>query len=175
MAAPRTTLAIRVRSYEIRPDGRAGAVSFLNWFQEAAFANSIELGYSPARYQALGISWVMRENDLQLIERPRFNETIHITTWLADIQRVKAFRQYEARRSDGVLLARCNTQWVMLNLHTLRPTRVPEQMLRVFDPAQDYILAPREWPEAPGEGFRSAYRVPFFEEDELGTSTTRTT
>lgn len=167
MAAPRTTHTLRVRSYEIRPDGRAGSVSFLNWFQEAAFANSTELGYPLERYQELGVSWVMRESDLKIIERPRYNETISITTWIADMKRVLAYRQYEARAADGRLLARCNTQWVMIDLATQRPTRIPDVMMSVFEPGRDFILEPIEWPTVRGESYTSQRRVSFFEEDEM--------
>ncbi len=168
MPSPRTTVAFSVRSYETRPDGHVDSATFLNWFQEAAFANSVELGYPPERYKEMGVSWVLRENDLEILERPRSGDTLSITTWLADIQRVRTDRQYEARRADGTLLARCNTQWVMVSLDTLRPTRIPEAMLSVFQPAQDFVLDAYQWPEVTVVPFRSEHRVCYFEEDEVG-------
>lgn len=167
MAAPRTTHSLRVRSYEIRPDGRVGSVSFLNWFQEAAFANSSAFGYTPARYQALGVYWVMRETDLEIIERPGYNEPIEITTWIADLRRVQASRQYEARRVDGTLLARGNTRWAMIDMATMRPRRIHEEIMKAINPAQDFVLEPTEWPEVEGAWHASQHRVTFYEEDEL--------
>jgi acyl-CoA thioesterase FadM len=166
MSAPRTTHYVRVRSYEIRPDGRASGSTLLNWFQEAAFANSTELGYPVNRYQELGVTWVLRELDLQIIDCPRYDEIVGITTWIADLRRVQAYRQYEARREDGSLIARCNAQWAMLDLSTQRPTRIPSQMFGVFTPAQDFVLEGREWPEIDGDGFQSTHYVAYYEEDE---------
>jgi medium-chain acyl-[acyl-carrier-protein] hydrolase len=166
MSAPRTTHYVRVRSYEIRPDGRASGSTLLNWFQEAAFANSTELGYPPRRYQELGITWVLRELDLEIVDRPRYDEVIAITTWIADLRRVKAHRQYEARREDGSILARCNAQWAMLDLSTQRPTRIPARMFEVFTPAQDFVLEGRAWPSIDGAVFRSSHYVAYHEEDE---------
>lgn len=167
MAAPRTTHVLRVRSYELRPDGCAGHVSFLNWFQEAAFANSFALGFDLERYAAMGVSWVMRESDLEITERPTFNEAIHITTWIADFQRVTSQRQYEAQREDGTVLARCNTQWVMIDLATQRPTRIPKVMQDSIQPARDFVLTPLDWPTVTGEPFVGSRMVAFYEEDEM--------
>jgi acyl-CoA thioesterase FadM len=137
----------------------------LNWFQEAAFANSTELGYPPNRYRELGLTWVLRELDLEIVDRPRHDEVIAITTWIADFRRVQAYRQYEARRENGSLLARCNGQWAMLDLSTQRLTRIPSHLREVFTPAQDFVLEGREWPEVNGEWFRSNHYVAYYEED----------
>ncbi|MBA3532772.1 MAG: hypothetical protein H0T73_12680 [Ardenticatenales bacterium] len=167
MAAPRSTHSLRVRSYEIRPDGYAGNASFLNWFQEAAFANSTQFGYSPDRYQELGVYWVMRETDMEIVERPRYSEQIDISTWIADMRRVQAFRQYEARRADGTLLARGSTKWAMIDLATMRPRRIHESIIEAIHPAQDFILEEMTWPTVEGESFGTERRVSFYEEDEL--------
>ena len=166
MAAPRTTLPLHVRSYEVRPDRRAGNVAFLNWFEEAAFANSVQLGFDIERFAQLGYFWVMRESDLEIIERPFFNERILITTWIADLQRVKAYHQYEARRENGQLLARCNTLWVLLDVKAMRPRRIPEVM-RLFQPAKDFVIEKMKWPTVTGTEFSNQRRVAFFEEDQL--------
>jgi acyl-CoA thioesterase FadM len=167
MSAPRTTVEFRVRSYEVRSDKRVGNASFLNWFQEAAFANSIELGFPPERYEQMGIGWVMRETELEVLERPRFDEVVYVTTWIADFRRVQANREYEARREDGTLLARCDTKWAMLDRETLRPTRIPDVMLQVFQPAQDFVLEPQAWPTVEGETFVGEHHVSVYEEDEM--------
>ncbi|MGB0386490.1 MAG: acyl-[acyl-carrier-protein] thioesterase [Ardenticatenaceae bacterium] len=166
MAAPRTSLPLHVRSYEVRPDRRAGNVAFLNWFEEAAFANSVELGFDIDRFAELGYFWIMRESDLEIIERPYFNERILVTTWIADLRRVKAYHQYEAHRADGTLLARCNTLWILLDLNTMRPQRIPN-IMHIFKPAKDFVIEKMKWPTVEGTSFVSTRQVAFFEEDQL--------
>ena len=166
MAAPRTSLPLHVRSYEVRPDRRAGNVAFLNWFEEAAFANSVQLGFDIDRFAQLGYFWVMRESDLEIIERPCFNERMLVTTWIADLQRVRAYHQYEARRENGQVLARCNSLWVLLDVNSLRPRRIPE-MMRLFKPAKDFVIEKKKWPDFEGTEFVSERYVAFFEEDQL--------
>ncbi len=167
MPAPHTTLPLRVRSYEIRPDGRAGTASFLNWFQEAAFANSAELGYGLVRYQEIGVTWVLRQIDVAILARPRFDEHVLVTTWPASMERARAYRDYEARSADGTLLARSTAQWVMLSLVTQRPTRIPDEVRAAFHPPTALLLPAREWPQA-DLLHQSPYTVSFFEEDEQG-------
>lgn len=166
MAAPRTTIPLHVRSYEVRPDARAGNLAFLNWFEEASLANSVELGFDIERFRSLGFVWVMRSSDLEICERPFFNERIMITTWIADLKRVQAYHQYEARRSDGTLLARCSTLWILLDIKILRPVRIPK-MMRIFEPAKDFVMPEIKWPKVEGQSFTSQRQVAFFEEDQL--------
>jgi acyl-CoA thioesterase FadM len=167
MSAPRTTIVFRVRSYEIRGDGRVGSASFLNWCQEAAYANSTELGFSVARYQEMGVGWVMRETELEILDYPRYDEDVYVTTWVADFRRVQSNREYEARREDGSLLARCDTKWVMLDRETQRPTRIPDIMLNVFQPAQDFAIERQEWPTIEGDAYVGEHHVSIYDEDEL--------
>jgi acyl-CoA thioesterase FadM len=167
MPAPRTTYTTTVRSYELGNTGKARSVAFLRWFQEAAYTNSAELGFTVEWYQNMGVSWVLREIDLELLEHPGYDETIHITTWISDMQRVTANREYEAHRNDGTLLARSSALWVVLDLNSQRPARIPIQMLGTIEPGQDFALEARDWPRVQNGGHRSHYTVPFWEEDQL--------
>lgn len=168
MAAPRTTTGFEVRSYEMGPDGRVGAAVFLHWCQEAAYANSFAMGFDLATYDRLGVTWVMRQNDLEILARPLFGDRVDVTSWIAEIGRVTAQREYEARDQRGRLLARCSTQWVMVDQKRLTPTRVPAVMHEAFDPARDFVVEPIEWPEVDGEPHQMPYLVRGFEEDALG-------
>lgn len=167
MSAPRTTIAFRVRSYQVGADKRIGNAVFLNWFQEAAYANSTELDYPAERYETMGIGWVMRETEMEVLERPLFDETVYVTTWAADMRRVQANREYEVRREDGTLLARCDARWAMLDRATLRPIRIPDHMMSVFQPAQEFALERQAWPTVEGEAYVGEHHVSVYEEDEM--------
>ena len=168
MSEIRSTHAFTVRSYEIGPSQRVERGGhFLRWFQEAAYANSEWLDYDLDRYREMGVFWVLHEIDLQLVARPAFNERVDVTTWIAEMQRIKAWRQYEARDAAGRPLARCNATWVMIDPQSQRATRIPEIMFEEFTPNHEYILTARDWSPVDGDVHTFELPVGYFDEDEM--------
>ena len=66
----------------------------------------------------------------------RFGEDLEINTWISEIRRVQAFREYDMRRvRDGQPVIRARANWVYINSETMQPTRIPENAIREFAPS----------------------------------------
>lgn len=162
----------RVRSYELRLDGTVEHVVFLHWFQETAWEASADKGFGPDEYAAMGAAWVMRGIDVEFLEPAYYGDQVAVTTWVSDFRRVRAHREYEARRvDDDVLVARARADWVFLDVRTLTPRRLSPEMLARFETNGRPALAPLEWP-APSSGqslgrFEATRRVQQYELDQM--------
>jgi acyl-CoA thioester hydrolase len=56
-----------------------------------------------------------------------------IATWARDFARVKSWRDYAViRPSDKTVVCRASTLWVLVNLETRRPIRIPPAMISRF-------------------------------------------
>ena len=66
--------------------------------------------------------------------KPAFaNEAVVALSWVADFRRVRSLRRYRfLRKSDDMLLARGETDWVFVDAETGRPRTIPEAVSRVF-------------------------------------------
>jgi acyl-CoA thioester hydrolase len=60
-------------------------------------------------------------------------DRVQVRTWVVDLRRVRSLRRYEfVRVTDGALLARGETEWVLVDAVSGRPCSIPEELRRVF-------------------------------------------
>jgi len=122
----------RIRHYECDAYGHVNHANYLRYMQETAFDASAAAGYDMARYDELGLMWLIRETNITY-ERPlRYNDTLTVKTWVADFHRVRSRRMYELRLNNGELAATAHTDWVLLNQQTQRPVTIPPEMRAAF-------------------------------------------
>ncbi|GAB4477300.1 MAG: hypothetical protein Kow00124_20340 [Anaerolineae bacterium] len=148
------TTAFKIRHYECDAYGHVNHANYLRYMQEAAFEASAAAGYDFSRYDALGSLWLVRDTDVEYLRPLRYGDTVVVTTWVADFQRVRSRRAYELRRdSDGEVVARAVTDWAYLDAASGRPARIPPAMVERFmagGPAPWSTLPPRaRFPEPP--------------------------
>jgi acyl-CoA thioester hydrolase len=103
--------------------------------QEAAFDASAAAGYDMARYVAMDRYWLIRETEIEYMQRLRYGDSVEITTYVADFRRIRSRRAYEFRLpGTEELVARAMTDWVFLESSTGRPASIPEKMKTAFFP-----------------------------------------
>lgn len=111
---------------------------YLAWILEAAVAHSDAVGYDQAKYDELGLAFVVRRHEVDYLKPAVLGDTIDIKTWVESWSSVTSLRQTRISR-DGVLLAKGVTTWVLINRSNGRPKRVPQTMVTDFlkDPQPD--------------------------------------
>jgi acyl-CoA thioester hydrolase len=129
------TRSFRVRFYECDAYGHVNNSNYARYMQETAFDASAAAGYSDERYQEMNLLWLIRDTKVEYLQPLRYGDTAEVSTWVDDFRRVRSRRMYEIRRQgEEQVMARGETDWVLLNRQTLRPVSVPEEMQRAFFP-----------------------------------------
>ena len=124
--------SLEVPQEAIDENGHVNNVVYIQWMQDAAVMHSLASGGTEAMERAGG-TWVIRSHTIEYL-RPAFaGDMLDIITWVANIRRIRSLRKYEfARRSDGELLARGETDWVFLDAGSGRPVPVPDAVAGCF-------------------------------------------
>lgn len=127
--------AFRIRHYECDAYGHVNHAQYLRFMQETAFDASAAVGYDMARYDELGVMWLIRQTGITY-ERPlRYGDTVIVKTWVADFRRVRSRRMYEMRQAaSGQRVAAAHTDWVLLDQRSQRPVTIPPEMMAAFFP-----------------------------------------
>jgi acyl-CoA thioester hydrolase len=100
--------------------------AYLSYAEDCAIKLSEAYGWPFQRWVEAGVAFVARNNRIEYIQPAFLNERLVIRTWLYNVRHATATRYYEfLRASDGDVLAKLQTNWVLLNLATGRPTRFP--------------------------------------------------
>jgi len=113
-------------------NGHVNNVAYVQWMQDVAIRHFNASGCADAMRASGGI-WVARSHHIEYL-RPVFaGDRIRATTWIARFGRVRSLRQYEfVRLSDGVLVARGETDWVLVDGDTGRPRSIPDEVKAAF-------------------------------------------
>lgn len=122
---------LRVEAADIDEVGHANNVVWVRWTIEAALDHATTLGLGPAVCRALGSIWVVRRHDIEYLLPAFEGQTIEAFTWPETFRGATSLRR-TLFRCDGRVLARAETLWVLLELQSGRPRRVPQEMLQGY-------------------------------------------
>ncbi len=120
--------------------GHANNTVYLQWMEAAATAHSTAQGWTTARYLDQGVAWVARSHHIEYRRPARQDDALVVRTWVATMEKVASLRMYRIERrlddaglSQFELLARAETRWVLIDLATGRPLRIPPVIADSFE------------------------------------------
>jgi acyl-CoA thioester hydrolase len=110
-------------------------VAFVQWMQDAAVAHSDAVGGTEMT-QRLGATWVVRRHTIEYRLPVYKGDRIEVRTSVVDCRRVSSRRKYEFVRAEKVV-ARGETDWVLIDLATLSPKQIPGEMIVLWGGVPD--------------------------------------
>jgi len=119
------TKTILIPQSAIDENGHVNNVAYVQWMQDIAVEHYTSIGGVEA--QGPDATWVVREHRIEYLLPAFADEEIEIRTWIENIRRVRSLRKYEfARKVDGKILVKGETDWVFMDAKTGSPRAVPE-------------------------------------------------
>jgi acyl-CoA thioester hydrolase len=109
--------------------------SYMDSMVDAAMQAGITYGWTWERLHKEGFVFVAKKQWLGYHASAGLSDEVEVTTWLANVRRSSARRQYLIHRvSDGLLLAEGHTLFVTVDIHSGRPVRIPEHFKQNLAP-----------------------------------------
>ena len=109
-------------------------IEYVRWLDRAAELHSDELGFTRATMLEQNIMWFVARHEIDYLAETWLNDRLLIATWVRDFSRVKSWRDYAiVRPADEQVICRAATLWVLVDLDTRRPKRIPAEMRAAFD------------------------------------------
>ncbi len=142
----------RIRHYECDAYGHVNHANYVRYMQETAFDASASVGFDIARYEQLGLFWLVRETDITYLRPLIYGDSVIVKTWVEDFRRVHSRRAYELRcANSNELVAQASTDWVLLSAKDNRLAHIPEEMVQAFVPSRETEKSPprERFPKAP--------------------------
>jgi acyl-CoA thioester hydrolase len=121
---------VRVSDNDIDLMQHVNNVVYLKYIQDASAAHWYAVAPS---YLTSQVTWVVRRHEIDYL-RPAFvDEDLVVRTWVGKATAATCERFAEIYRpSDGQILTRTRSVWVILDVITNRPRRIDEQLLAYF-------------------------------------------
>ena len=111
-------------------NGHVNNIVYLRWVQDIAGAHwrAVALPDWQMRF-----TWVVLRHEIDYLKPSFAGDMLTLRTWVGNARGARFERNVEVRRGE-VVCARAVTTWAMLDVTTLRPARVPADMISRFGP-----------------------------------------
>jgi len=108
---------------------------YMDTMVNAAMQAGNTFGWTWERLHDENFVFVAKKQWLAYHASAGLSDELVVTTWLAQVRRSTALRQYRIHRiADGMLLAEGHTLFVTIDTHSGRPVRIPEHFLQDLSP-----------------------------------------
>ena len=115
-------------------------VEYLRWLDRAAELHMDALGWTRDALLKTGRMWFVARHEIDYLAEAHAGDELHLATWVRDLRRAKSWRDTVIWRSptdsddEPCMVCRASTLWVLVDLQTRRPCRVPPDMADVLSP-----------------------------------------
>ncbi|KAJ4958234.1 hypothetical protein NE237_025345 [Protea cynaroides] len=130
-----------IRSYEIGADQTASIETLMNHLQETALNHVRSAGLlgdgfgSTPEMSRRNLIWVVTKIQLLVDRYPSWGDVVQVDTWVSASGKNGMRRDWLLRDSkSGEILTRATSVWVMMNKHTRRLSKIPEEVKGEIEP-----------------------------------------
>jgi acyl-CoA thioester hydrolase len=134
---PRGTFRMRrlVEWRDIDPAQHVNNANYMAYIEECNVQVAMAYGWPLSRLIEAGLAIVARRYRIEYREPAVMDDALEVSTFVSDVRRATAVRHYQIRRErDASLLARAYVLWVLIDLKTGQPRRIPAGFLESFRP-----------------------------------------
>jgi acyl-CoA thioester hydrolase len=123
------THPIRVTSDDIDELGHVNNVVYIRWVQEVASAHWRSVASEEIRNRYL---WVVLRHEIDYRNPAFLDDDITGSTWVGDHHGARFERFVKLTSSNGTIYAEAKTIWCLLNRDSMRPLRIPPEVLKLL-------------------------------------------
>ncbi|NMA32551.1 MAG: hypothetical protein GX944_01310 [Alphaproteobacteria bacterium] len=115
-----------VKTYQCDRHGFIRPIILMNYLQDVADSHAELLGVGRKFCIKKSIAWVVTHYLIDIIKLPSESDKLIISTWPVDNGPLKAIRDFEIHGSDGQLMIRATSQWILIDTVARRPLRLTD-------------------------------------------------
>lgn len=117
-----------LQAYQCDRYGNVRPLILMNELQGIADTHAEVLGCGRTYLIEHNMAWVVTHYLVDIIEMPREAEELSFITWPSVHDGLRATRDFEVRGSDGRLMVRATSQWILIDMTRRRPIRSDENL-----------------------------------------------
>lgn len=123
----------RVRYSEVNSEKQLTLPSLLDYLQDCCTFQSEDLGIGVDYLLKEQVAWILSSWEIEILKYPVMGETIRVSTWPYHFKGFYGYRNFQIENSRGETLARANSVWVFMDTARMRPARISEKVVAVYE------------------------------------------
>jgi len=120
---------IKVSEKEIDELNHVNNMHYLKYMENAA-----KIHWNMLSNQAMNKKyvWVVLRHEIDYLFSAKLNDDLNVTTWIGESYGVKSERYVEIKK-EGRTVLKSKTIWCLLAKKTMRPVRIPSEILKLLE------------------------------------------
>ncbi|HKK45239.1 MAG TPA: acyl-ACP thioesterase domain-containing protein, partial [Balneolaceae bacterium] len=125
---------------EIDSNQKATLPAICNLLQEIAGNHAQKLHFDITDLQENKLTWVLHRLVVKMDRFPDWRETITVKTWPSSGDGLRAYRDFQILDAEENVIGKSLSYWLMMNIESRRPVRIPQKILRMAPTDIDHVL-----------------------------------
>lgn len=121
----------RIRFSETDGERKISPAAIVDYFQDCSTFQSEDLGVGFSYLIPQNLTWVLNYWQIIVEEYPSLGEKITIGTLPYDFKGFLGKRNFFIKK-QGRIIAKADSLWTFMNLETMLPAKIPEEILKVY-------------------------------------------
>lgn len=130
----------KIRASEIDFNQQATLPAICNLLQEVAGNHARELEFDITDLHKDELTWVLHRLHVKIDRFPDWRETITVKTWPSSGDGLRAYRDFLIIGENGDTIGRSLSYWLIMDIKSRRPTRIPKKILELAPDDTDHVL-----------------------------------
>jgi len=107
--------------------------AILRFFENTATYHSDSIGGGIKAVEETGLTWIVLDWRVKVINRPKYGEKLKVRTWSRGIQKFFAFRDYELVNDNDEILALGTSKWVLMDINKNRMVLLNDELMARYE------------------------------------------
>lgn len=128
----RYTMPFRVRYSETNGSATVALHKLLDYFQDSSIFHSESIGYTVEKELSIHRGWFLLAWNVEIERFPAMGEELKVVTEPYKMRSFYGYRRYTLMDLEDHVLATADSLWILMNLSTFTPIRVPQDMTDAY-------------------------------------------
>lgn len=131
---------------DVDEDWKLNPASALDMLQNCAMFHTVAAGSGPSDLKADHLAWVINSWNVYFDRPCDFLDTVRLSTWPHDFDRVFAHRNFTIENSRGETCVRADSVWILMQMEKQMPTRMRKELVARYETTPRLDMPPMERP-----------------------------
>ncbi len=106
--------------------------------------HSDRVGYGANDVEKTGVTWILLDWKLQVIDRPNYGQDIFVDTWGRHMTKASTYRDFEVYDENHKLRAIATSKWALIDAKKGRIVKIPLEVANSYDPEERHVFEEEE-------------------------------
>lgn len=118
---------------DVEKDGSLTNIAILEYLENIASFHSDSVGYGLNGADGIDLTWILLDWKVQVIKRPKYGNTLNVSTWSKKIIKFYAYRDFEIYDENNELCVIASSKWLLIDTVKGKIAKVPQEMMDKYD------------------------------------------